>query len=296
MKIGIVANTTKPLFWKYLPDLLDWFNEQAVEVIISKDIAHSKQFPRGKKIEALPEHDLPNYCDMLLAMGGDGTILRTVATIGENETPILGVNLGGLGFLTEITIEKFTDEMSDILKGHYRIEERLMLHAQIDGIDEPLYALNEIVLDKGGSVRVIEIEVHIDEHLLNAYVADGLLISTPTGSTGYSLSSGGPIVAPTTYALVINPICPHSLTNRPVIIPAQSKIDAVVRTESQHFIISPDGQKIYSCPSRTHITIQQAKYSAQLVKPLHSNYYQLLHNKLNWGKDFRDKRRWSHNS
>jgi NAD+ kinase len=296
LKIGIVANTTKPLFWKYLPELLDWFAGQSTEIVISENITHSEEFPGGIKIESLPEHELPNHCDMLLAMGGDGTILRTIATIGNIETPILGVNLGGLGFLTEITIEKFTDEMSDILKGHYRIEERLMLHGQIDGIDEPLYALNEIVLDKGGSVRVIEIEVHIDGHLLNAYVADGLLISTPTGSTGYSLSSGGPIVAPTTDALVINPICPHSLTNRPVIIPAESKIDAVVRTESEHFIISPDGQKIYRCPSRTHIAIQQAAHNANLVKPLHSNYYQLLHNKLNWGKDFRDKRRWSHNS
>ena len=162
MKIGIVANTTKPLFWKYLPELLDWFAGQSAEVIISEDIAHSEQFPNGLKIESMPEHELPNHCEMLLAMGGDGTILRTIATIGKKETPILGVNLGGLGFLTEITIEKFTDEMSDILKGHYRIEERLMLHAQIDGIDEPLYALNEIVLDKGGSVREIEIEVHID--------------------------------------------------------------------------------------------------------------------------------------
>jgi NAD+ kinase len=219
-----------------------------------------------------------------------------VHLIGDRATPVLGINVGGLGFLTEIPLENFMEEFEKILQGKYRIEERLMLRGTINDNPEPLYALNEILIDKGSSVRVIQIEVEVEGHFLNSYIADGILVSTPTGSTGYSLSSGGPIVVPSTNVLVINPICPHSLTNRPTVIPADATIKAIIRTENPEFIIAADGRDVHYCKTRTHLTVEKAPYCAHLVKPLHSNFFHLLHSKLNWGKDFRDKTRWSHDS
>lgn len=295
MKFGLLANTRKELFWKALPNLLKWFTNQQVPVSISNRIAEGATtlldgFP------VLPEEELPDFCDMILAIGGDGTILSTVHLIGNRATPILGINVGGLGFLTEIPLENFMEEFEKILEGKYRIEKRLMLQGTIDGNPEPLYALNEILIDKGNSVRVIQIEMEVDGQFLNNYIADGVLVSTPTGSTGYSLSSGGPIIVPSTNVLMINPVCPHSLTNRPTIIPADAIIKAIIRTEHPEFIIAADGRDVHYCKTRTQLTVQTAPFCAHLVKPLDSSYFHLLHSKLNWGKDFRDKKRWSHDS
>ena len=296
-RIGLVANVTKPLFWEQLPQLLKGLAGNDVTVFISDAIAAEAGDPSlFNHLQVLPNDRLPETCDIILAVGGDGTILRTVNLVGEKETPVLGINVGGLGFLTEIPLETFTEEFSHILSGNYRLEKRIMLRADISGETNPVFALNELVLDKGVSVRVIMVEVLVDGHFLNAYVADGLLISTPTGSTGYSLSAGGPIVVPSTEALIINPICPHSLTNRPVIIPADARIETVTRTESPDFIVSLDGQQAINCPTRTRVVIQKADFYANLVKPRESSFFDLLHNKLNLGKDFRDKNRWSHNS
>lgn len=297
MHYGLVANVNKVLFWEKLPDFLNWFEKYNLPLTISQSIYDHKKFPKEfHHLSALPEVDLPSHCQMVLAIGGDGTILRAVQNIGERETPILGINVGGLGFLTEIRLDNFTAEFTNICRGEFFIEKRFMLKAQIDDKSQPLYALNEILIDKASSIRVIQIQIDIDGHFLNSYVADGLLVSTPTGSTGYSLSSGGPIMVPSADVLVINPICPHSLTNRPIIIPANAKIRAMVRTESAKFNVAADGRDVRRCKTRTELDIEKAEFCANLVKPLNSNFYHLLHSKLNWGKDFRDIRRWSHNS
>ena len=295
MKFGLIANTRKELFWQALPALLKWFEEHGVKVLISHRIAENPNSP-ANTFSIVDEKELPQHCDMILAIGGDGTILNTVHLVGEKGTPILGINAGGLGFLTEIPLENFTAEFEKILKNEYHTEKRVMLRGQIDGDPQPLYAINEILIDKGSSVRVIQIEMEIDGQFLNNYIADGVLVSTPTGSTGYSLSSGGPIVVPSTNVLVINPVCPHSLTNRPIIIPSDAKIKAVIRTESPEFIIAADGRDVHYCKTRTQLTISKAPFYAHLVKPLNSNFFRLLHSKLNWAKDFRDKKRWSYDS
>ncbi len=297
MKFGLVANDRKKLFWRKLPQLLKWFRANDISLLLSKRITDHENFDgNSQEFQICPEAELHHNCDMILAIGGDGTILRTVQTIAAKETPILGINVGGLGFLTEIPLEDFTKEFKKILAGEYRIEKRLMIKGNIKGDPEPLYALNEITIDKGSSVRVIEIKVDVDRKNLNSYIADGLLISTPTGSTGYSLSSVGPIVVPSAEVLLINPICPHSLTVRPIIIPADVHIKATVRTEHSEVIIAADGRDVRRCKSRTEMTIEKAPFSANLVKPLDSNFFQLLQNKLNWGKDFRNKNRWSFDS
>lgn len=305
MKFGLIANTRKDLFWQSLPEILNWFKSRNIPLTISQQLFnHPKAKAARKKFsddfenlfELIPMEEMRENCDMLLAFGGDGTILRTVQLVADRQTPILGVNVGGLGFLTEIPLENFQNEFEKVCLGDYRIEDRAILKTQIDGDDLPLYALNEVLVDKGGFVRVIEIETDIDGQFLNSYIADGLIISTATGSTGYSLSSGGPIVVPSADVIIINPICPHSLTNRPVIIPASSRLRVVVRTEHRRFIIAGDGHDTRYGKSRSGLTIEKAPFAARLVKPSDSNFYQILQNKLNWGEDFRNKNRWSYDS
>lgn len=297
MIFGLIANSRKELFWEELPNLVEWFNRNQVPFILSDRIAQNPLYPfRENTYPTAPENDIPTRCDIVLAIGGDGTFLRAVQVVGEVETPILGVNVGGLGFLTEIPLDDFSGEFAKILRNEYRIEKRFLLKGMIDGDPSPLYALNEILIDKASSVRVIQIQVEIDGQFLNSYISDGLLISTPTGSTGYSLSSGGPIMVPSTNVMLINPVCPHSLTNRPIIIPADATIKIVTRTEYTSFNVAADGRDVRHCKTRTKMVIQRAPFSVHLVKPLDSNFFSLLHSKLNWGKDFRDKKRWSHDS
>jgi NAD+ kinase len=295
VKLGIFANTHKKLFWQALPNILDWLNKKDVTVTFADEIVKAAPFSL-KNIRSKPLKELPDHCDMLLAFGGDGTILKTAFNVAERQTPILGVNVGGLGFLTDVPLEQFQPILKDILKGKYDVEERLMIKGLIEGDPKPLYALNDIVIDKARSIRVIEIKVDIDKHYLNTYIADGIIISTPTGSTGYSLSSGGPITVPSSKVLIINPICPHSLTNRPVIIPDTSIVGATLRSAHSEIIVAADGTDARYCKSKTHLTIEKAPFSANLVKPSGSDFFSLLQNKLNWGEDFRKKSRWSYNS
>ncbi len=295
MKFGLIANTRKELFWEKLPALLKWFKQENIDLVVSKRIAENPE-SGPIKFPVIAQREIPGACDMILAIGGDGTILHTVQLIGQLTTPILGINVGGLGFLTDISYEDFTTAFSGILNGEYTIEDRLIVEGRIAGEDRPLYGLNEIIIDKGSSIRVIQIQIDIDGEFLNSYVADGLLVSTPTGSTGYSLASGGPIIVPSSKVLIINPTCPHSLTNRPVIIPDTVSIRAITRTEHKDFIVAADGRDVRRCSTRTEITVRKAPFAARLVKPLNSHFFRLLHTKLNWSEDFRDKKRWSHDS
>ncbi|RMF58645.1 MAG: NAD(+)/NADH kinase [Calditrichaeota bacterium] len=295
MTFGLIANIRKELFWRKLPTLLKWFKEQNISLILSRRITEHPNYGESG-FESVQDSELPTQCDLILAFGGDGTFLHTVQLVGAHQTPILGINVGGLGFLTDIQFDDFTSAFTRILEGEYHIEERLMLKGYLEGDETPLYALNEFVIDKGSAVRVIQIDIEVDGNFLNNFVADGLLFSTPTGSTGYSLSSGGPIIVPSLDVMIINPICPHSLTNRPVIIPASSRVTAVTLTEHHQFVVAADGQDIRQCKSGTQLTIEKAPFTAHLVKPNSSNFFNLLHTKLNWGEDFRDKKLWSYDS
>ena len=293
-KFGIIANPYKKLFREKLPDILKMLRKAGVPVICSRDILDQPP-PEFPDLELATDREIPANCDMILSFGGDGTMLRTIQLVGEHQTPVLGVNVGGLGFLTEIPLEEFRKHFRLILNGEYHIEERMILEARINGEKKLLHALNEITIEKGRSTRVIEIKVDINGRYFNDYVADGLIISTPTGSTGYSLSSGGPIVVPSSQCLILNPICPHSLTNRPVIIPDDSHLYLQLFTEYPEMLVSADSQDVREVPTRTELKIQRAAFNAQLVKHPESDYFALLRNKLGWGEDFRNKLRWSHN-
>ncbi|HQV34049.1 MAG TPA: NAD(+)/NADH kinase, partial [Calditrichia bacterium] len=190
MNFGLFANFTKERFWEALPGILSWFEVTGQKLNVPEAfVEHSWANTGHPAINVMPEAEMLDASEMLLVFGGDGTILRTVQSINEREMPILGINVGGLGFLTQIPLEHCTQELDKIINGKYEVESRRMLRCTGDIDGPPLCALNEILIDKGGFVRVIEIETSINGEFLNSFVADGLLISTPTGSTGYSLSS-----------------------------------------------------------------------------------------------------------
>ncbi|MFZ0389904.1 MAG: NAD(+)/NADH kinase [Calditrichia bacterium] len=291
---GLFGNPQKKIIAEKLPDLLKIMNGPDVKVFCAEDMFGGK-VPEGLSCEVLPPAEVPGNCDMVIVFGGDGTILRAAHNIGSRQTPILGVNVGGLGFLTEVLLEDFGPVFNQILKGDYRTEKRLMLQGVINDEKEPLFALNEFTVEKGRSTRVIEVKVHIDGIFFNDYIADGLIFSTPTGSTGYSLSSGGPIVVPTSRSIILNPICPHSLTNRPVIMPADCTITAEIYTDFPQILLSADNQEVREIPSNTHFRMERAPFDAHLVKLPNSDYFSLLRDKLGWGGDFRNKDRWTYN-
>lgn len=291
---GIFANPYKEIFKQQFPNIMRAIKNTGASLICTGDILGDRT-AEFSDCSVLPDKEIPDQCDMILSFGGDGTILRTIQIVGSRETPVLGVNVGGLGFLTEVLLEDFENILQSIVSGKYYIEDRMLLEGRIEAKDKPLYVLNEITIEKGRSTRVIEVRVNIDGKYFNDYVADGLIVSTPTGSTGYSLSSGGPIVVPTSHSIILNPICPHSLTNRPVIIPAESEVTAQIFTDYLEVIVSADNQDVREVPSRTEMIIKRAPFNARLVKLKGSDYFALLRNKLGWGGDFRNKHRWSYN-
>lgn len=231
---------------------------------------------------------------MIITLGGDGTLLRAASKLEKGSIKILGVNLGGLGFLANTSPANFISQIENYITGDYLIDERAMLYCTINGVKESFTALNDIVIDKAGFSRVIQIDAKINGNLLNSYIADGLIVSTPTGSTGYSLSAGGPILTPNTNVFVLNPICPHSLTNRPMVIADDNEISIQVWTESSSFNVLRDGTKQGEFSSGTKIQIRKSPYKIEFIQNKSHNFFKTLSKKLSWGGDFRNKKRWTY--
>jgi NAD+ kinase len=229
--------------------------------------------------------DLTISCDCILAMGGDGTMLSAARIIGNSEKPLVGINLGGLGFLTGISVETLFEKMERILLGDYTIEKRMVLDVHVigNGDGKTYFALNDVVLDRGGSPRVIRADVTIDGQFFNTYISDGIIVSTPTGSTAYSLSAWGPIVVPSLESIILNPICPHSLTARPTVIPATSKVILKVQPGDSNSLLSVDGQEnIYISPG-TEVEILKGDFYIHFISFSENCFFDLLRKKLQWG-------------
>ena len=295
--IGIIINPRKEEVLQYLKKIDDWVDKCQKTINILACTYQSKYLPNTfEHIQICAEERLLSESKLVLTLGGDGTILKAVHAVNDKQIPILGINLGGLGFLADTPPDKMLNNLEAYLKGNYLIEDRIVLKCQIESKDETFYAFNDFVIDKSGFSRVIEIITSVDGNLLNSYVADGLIISTPTGSTGYSLSAGGPIVVPQTKVFIINPICPHSLTNRPVVISDESRIKLKVFTEYKEINLYKDGQFVNNYPSGIVINISKADFVIKLIKMKEMSFFETLRNKLHWGEDFRDKKRWSYNN
>jgi NAD+ kinase len=294
MKFGIIGNTRKPAIIEVTENLLGYLTMKKIPFVVHKKLGEwFNDSGAGLTIDdvmIIAEEQIGNKCDMLIALGGDGTMLSAARIVSHLGIPILGVNLGKLGFLAEVSIDEMNDCIDEIAHGQYFIEERLALQASVGGDDEKYFALNDIVIDRGSSSRVIDIETYVDQDYLATYVADGIILSTPTGSTAYSLATGGPIVVPGSAVLTINPISPHTLSARPVIIPDRSTILIKIPQGHQPVHITIDGQeeKFYDTP--VEFRIQKSPLNVKLVKRKEHTYFDLLRTKLNWVKDVRKEK------
>ncbi len=220
--------------------------------------------------------------DLILVLGGDGTLLYTASLVGEKQIPIIGVNLGGLGFLTEIKKEEIFNFIDRVIEGDFQTEERMLLRAKLyDGRE--VIALNDIVVGKAQLSRMIEIELKVDKYPLALLRADGIIISTPTGSTAYCLAAGGPIVHPKLKCIILTPICAHSLTIRPIVIPANSKVLVNVKSEQRDVYLTIDGRSLGKISPQQPVEISSAKKPLLLVSSPSMNYYEILRTKLGWG-------------
>ena len=291
MKFGIVGNLEKERLAFVVGELLKRVREGSIEFLVADTLAKAVKAGVRKEIaghaKIVSEKKLLIDSDMIIALGGDGTILRTARFVGSHEKPIVGINLGKLGFLAEVSLDEIEACFVDILKGRYIVEDRMMLQAKGAGLPATFVALNDIVIDKYGTSRVMNIETYVNNDYLATYAADGIIVSTPTGSTAYSLANGGPIVTPDCRTMTIGPICPHTLTARPVIVPEDSTITVKIASAANKVHVTADGQleRLFGVP--LSITIGKAPFRARLVRRLDTNYYDVLRKKLNWGSDVR---------
>ena len=284
MKIGIFANIHKIKVKETLPTFLDWLTNRKVKVVISHQLKDwlGVVTERG---EVVDHTVLPRKSDLIVAMGGDGTMLAAARLVGKWEKPLLGINMGGLGFLTEISVEDMYEKMEHLISEKFAIEKRMVLSAHVfpDPDKNYYYALNDVILDRGKSLRLIEIEVTINGEYFNTYVSDGIIVATPTGSTAYSLSAWGPIVVPSLESIILNPICPHTLTARPTLIPADSKITLKVHLYDSEALLSMDGQKNINIFSDTVVEICKGDFYVNLVNFPDHSFFNRLRKKLQWG-------------
>lgn len=284
MTIGIIPNISKTEILPIVKTIIGQIRRNGFNFILSESLHGSKdQFDADAKYSS--HDDLGKTCDMVVSIGGDGTMLNTAYEMRHSSTPIIGVNFGKLGFLAEFDLDGFTDFLQDIKTQNYVIEERMTLLAECGA--KELYAINDLVIDKGSWSKMIELTVKVDDDYVATFSADGLIVATPTGSTGYSLSTGGPIVNPKADVITLSPIAPHTLTMRPLVISSQQKVTVIVNSPSEKIQVSCDGQRVNFFNSPAVVTIQKSQQPVRLVHSNRTNYFEILRNKLFWGLDVR---------
>jgi NAD+ kinase len=279
MKVGILANIRKEGSLGVVEGLLAWLSEHGHQAVLPEDLADAL---RGRRKGNSPG-EFRRHSRLVVAIGGDGTILHAARVLAPRDVPVLGVNLGTLGFLAEVVPRDLHRAMGKVLAGKHTIEERMLLKARIGDSGTWAYALNDMVIDKGGISRVIELHVWIDGRFVGSYKADGVIVSTPTGSTAYSLSAGGPIMNPKMRAVVITPICPHSLAVRPLVIDHDEVLKIEVVSDHRKMTFNVDGQESHRLRSGDVITVAAARPTLKLVRVSTRSFYEILRTKLKWG-------------
>ncbi len=291
MKFGVIGNLSKDTLGEAVLRLLVTGEKRFIEFTVLDEIAKIVNKQAGKRIikkkDTAPLDKIASECDILIAFGGDGTILAAARLVGRAAVPIIGVNLGKLGFLAELSIDEVESFVDDILNNQHVIEDRMVIKMTAEDQNVQFFGVNDIVLDKGNSSRVIDMETYVNNDYLMTYRADGIIVSTPTGSTGYSLATGGPIVVPKSDVLTISPICPHTLSARSVIVPDSSVIRVNLESKLQNVRVTVDGQQEIMVTPPVNFFVQKADYTVKLVKRKDKSYYDVLRSKLMWGKDIR---------
>lgn len=279
MKIGLIVNPTKTEVFQKLRSLIRWLEEQGATVYLERANGLEGMDPAKPS----SRETIGRECDAVAVFGGDGTLLDASHEMVQYNTPIIGVNTGGLGFLTETTLDEIQDSFRRILDRDFEVQERMMLTAsQVGREHSPLLALNDIVLSRFRLGRVFQVEAYVDDSFVTSYVCDGMIVSTPTGSTAYNLSANGPIVHGDLESIILNPICPHTLTNRPLILPPESSIRLEIKSKDD-CLFTADGQdKITDLSRGDEIVIERAEETVTLISPEDRDFYNILRTKLHW--------------
>jgi len=278
-RFGLIVKVSNPEAIKLAGRIAEWAAERNGKVFTDEGLALMIENVQAAKIK-----DLPDNIDVMIVLGGDGTMLHAARLIAGRKIPILGVNMGSLGFLTAITVKEVFPLIERIAKDDYIIEERMLLSVEHTRAGESLFAqkvLNDAVI-KGESARLVRLETRINKEYVNTYRADGLIVATPTGSTAYSLSANGPILYPTIHSIIVAPICPFNLTNRPVVIPDWMTVDVTVSPEQEWVDLILDGQVHYELKSGDVVKIKRAEESVYLVKYEGKSYFDILRERLMW--------------
>jgi NAD+ kinase len=282
--VGIISRPRREDIARVVPPLVNWLQAHGAEVSCDSETNVCLGSPA---IHARKREELAGCTDLLIVLGGDGTLLSAARLAAERKVPILAVNLGGLGFLTTVAQDEIYTILEEIFAEKHRISERVMLEAEVvraGAVIRRQIALNDAVLNKGALARIMDLELRVDGEYVTSYKADGLILSTPTGSTAYSLAAGGPIVYPIVEAFIITPICPHTLTNRPLVIPDSVTIEVDFKAGEDAIFLTLDGQIGIELVQGDHIRVRKAPEKLYLVRPAKKTYYQILRNKLKWGE------------
>jgi NAD+ kinase len=287
-RVGVVAKARLQDATPHLANVENWLGERGVEVVFETSTA--ALMPANSRRRVADKQPLVDEVGLVLVLGGDGTLLSMADCIGRAglAIPVLGVNFGSLGFLTEVTLPELYPALQAALDGHAHVEERMMLRATtLRPSAQPTaeIALNDVVINKGARSRLIDLSVSVGNGLVTRVRADGLIIATPTGSTAYNLAAGGPIVQPNVEAIVLTPIAPHTLTNRPIVIPSSStvRVTPIIGDRDEVFVTF-DGQAGFEMRSGDQISVCRAEQPIRLIRPATRSYFDVLHEKLNWGK------------
>jgi NAD+ kinase len=285
LRIGIFAKFTRCDYKDEMSGILTWLQDRGNECLVDERIVQSFSM---SGVKGMPASQIPEKAEMAFVFGGDGSMLSTARTIGSSYCPILGINLGSLGFLTEVPAEQVYKAMEAVLDGRYELEERCLLKARLfnrEGREFVYYALNEIVVSRAALSRVITVDTCLDDDFIAEFVADGVMIATPTGSTAYSLSAGGPIVHPAMEAFLVTPICPHTLTNRPLIVPADRSLRITLRS-GEDVKLSIDGQVGVDFFPGEEVVCEQAPFKIHLIRSGGQGFFDVLRHKLKWSERY----------
>jgi NAD+ kinase len=280
---GIVCKPVRETVCSVVPPLVEWLRARKIEVFVDSET----QACIDTKAPVVAREALGEKIDLLIVLGGDGTLLSAARALGAHKVPILGVNMGGLGFLTSITLDELYPMLEQVLAGEHRTGERMMLVAEImrgGKSVERHTAMNDAVANKGALARMLDFDVLVDGDHVGRYRADGLIVATPTGSTAYSLAAGGPIIHPGVDAFVITPICPHMLTNRPLVIPDTSRVEIDFSAAAGPVYVTLDGQIGIQLLPMDVLAIQKSPGKVAFVRPPKKTYFEVLRNKLRWSE------------
>jgi NAD+ kinase len=287
-RVGIVLKPHQPDALKTICELVVWLAERNIHLVGGPEIERERiEHQTGCPVQEVQADKLADKVDLILVLGGDGTMIATARMIGDQDVPVLGVNYGGLGYLAEFRIEELYSALESILAGNYQLDKRVMLSVELrrgDTVITSNRVLNDVVINKSALARIIEIEAYLNRHFVNSFRADGLIVSTPTGSTAYNLSAGGPVIFPSMNAVVITPICPFTLSNRPIVVPDNAEIELLLKTEHEEVALTLDGQVGFPLKPEDRVTIRKSRTTFNLIQPMNRNYFDVLRDKLRWGR------------